>query len=266
MSDIRVIAECGINHGGDLRTALEMVWAAKNCGADTVKFQHIDPLHFKPDLQWQGCNMRYLFGKVRFSKDQWRVVMAECQHYGIGFLCTPQTIGDFHDLLDLGIKEVKISSDNLTNLPLLERVRDSGLPVILSTGMGVADEIWKAYEILRGADVILLHCTSEYPCPPENVRIGRIWNLKNVAGHNVGFSDHTVGNYAAILAVSYNPRVIEKHFTMDHGMEGPDHSWSADPGELKEYVDAIRTAEKMLGSGEFKPTESELELRQLLGG
>ena len=264
----RIIAEAGINHNGDLDTALEMVRVAKECGADTVKFQHIDPLHFKPGMVWQGYNMRELFKCVRFSMDQWRQIMMRCEQENIGFLCTPQTVGDFEELLELGIKEVKISSDNLGNGELLKRVSEARIPAIMSIGMASESEIEEACKKVV-SDLVLMVCTSEYPCAPEGANMSRFsWtpygNSLYVAD-SVGFSDHIIGNTAAIMAVALGATVIEKHFTLDHSMEGPDHAWSVQPYELKSYVAAIREAELMLGTGEFKPTEKELETKKLLG-
>ena len=258
---MRIIAEAGINHNGSLQRALWMVRVAKECGAETIKFQHIDPMHFKSDLMWQGYNMRELFEKVRFSKEDLHTIMDECVIHKIDFLCTPQTVQDFEYLLELGIKEVKISSDNLGNTELLKRVAKSGLPAIFSTGMATHDDIFNArWNYFRGKKATAMICTSEYPCPPEGVNVERCAMINPP----VGFSDHTVGTTAAVMALALGATVFEKHFTLDHSMEGPDHSWSADPKELKEYVDTLRTAELMLGSGEFKPTEKELELKKLL--
>ncbi len=258
---MRIIAEAGINHNGSLKLARAMVVEARNAGADTIKFQHIDPMHFKPDLEWQGYNMRKLFEKIRFSKDQLKTLAQVCGGADMKFLCTPQTVGDFEDLLDLGIKEVKISSDNLTNRELLRRVEVSGLPVVLSTGMASQHDLsWLCMGFSADHPMTVLVCTSEYPCPSENVNIRRLGTMAGA----YGFSDHTIGSTAAVMALALGSTVFEKHFTLDHSMEGPDHSWSADPQELKEYVDTLRTAELMLGSGEFKPTEKELELKKLL--
>ncbi len=266
---MRIIAECGPNHNGSLETALEMVSVAKECGADTIKFQHIDPMHFKPGLTYFpgdgsiGYILRDLFTKVRFSKDQWRALMLECEEQDIGFLCTPQTVWDFEDLLDLGVKEVKISSDNLRNEALLRRVAESEIPAILSSGMATAGEFSLAENILIKHGVTGMLCTSEYPCPPESVKISCLGD-SFYSSKFQGFSDHTQGTTAAVMALALGATVFEKHFTLDPTMEGPDHSWSAEPEDLKEYVDTLREAELMLGSGEFKPTEKELELKKLL--
>ena len=279
---MRIICEIGINHNGRLATAIDMIKSAVECGATDCKFQHIDPNHFAHDLVWKGWHMRKLFEQVRFNKDQLTVLKGECERRGVGFLCTPQTIGDFEDLLDIGIKEVKISSDNLGNKKLLTRVAETKLSAIMSIGMAEFDEIHEARDLLQSKHirkpVTLMVCTSEYPCPPESVNLIRINCLEPItycassfdihgfiSPRNYGFSDHTRGYIAAVMAVALGATVFEKHFTLDHNQDGPDHSWSADPYEFTEYVNAIHTAEKMLGSGEIKPTEAEFELKQLLG-
>ena len=212
--------------------------------------------------------MRNLFELVRFGKDEWTRIMKCCEQMEIDFLCTPQTVGDFEDLLELGIKEVKISSDNLGNYALLDRVKQSGLPVIVSTGMGTGGDLDAAWSIITPNDYTVLVCTSEYPCPPESVNLSRIHdcdgNEADIWDHK-GFSDHTQGNTAAVMAVALGATVIEKHFTLDHDLAGPDHWWSLNPEELKSYIAEIRLAERMLGDGEFKPTEKELENRKLMG-
>ena len=270
---MKIIAECGPNHNGSLKTAIDMVARAVECGADTVKFQHIDPEHFAPDLVWKGWHMRKLFQEVRFNKDQLTVLKGECERRGVGFLCTPQTIGDFEDLLDIGIKEVKISSDNVGNADLIRAVTLAGVDVIMSIGMASMDNLREPFTVLnsRRAPTLML-CTSEYPCPPESVNLNRLkgrceqLNLQGIYNFAVfaGFSDHTRGYIAAVMAVALGATVFEKHFTLDHNQDGPDHSWSADPYEFREYVNAIHTAEKMLGSGEINPTEAELAMKNFL--
>ncbi len=268
---MRIIAECGPNHNGSLKTAIDMIARAVECGATDVKFQHIDPEHFAPDLVWKGWHMRKLFEQVRFNKDQLTVLKGECERLGVGFLCTPQTIGDFEDLLDIGITEVKISSDNLTNHHLLHQVRISKVSVVFSIGMASTEDIHNACEILgrNGLNAILtiMVCTSEYPCPPESVNLMRWLELAKPGWYGTfygGFSDHTRGHIAAVMAVALGATVFEKHFTLDRNQDGPDHSWSANPLEFREYVNAIHEAEKMLGSGEIKPTEAELAMKNFL--
>jgi len=235
---MRLIAEAATTHGGDIGRAKEMVWAAKKAGADTVKFQHVDPEHFKdgPHYGW--------YKRVRFSVDEWKVVKAECEKADIRFLCTPQTIQDFEDLLEVGIDEVKVSSDNSMNFPLLSRIGSIKIKVIVSldTLYGKGKNI---LTVLRARGLPLrairvLHCVSEYPCVADNVHIK--W-----ASEVDGFSDHTIGSVAAIMAVALGARVIEKHFMLD-GSEGPDVGpWACAPPELKAYFDDIKIAERMMG-------------------
>ena len=260
---LRFIAEAGINHNGSLVRACEMADTAKWAGADTIKFQCLDPNHHPPDRVWQGYNMRSLLEDCALKPKEWIALKAHCERQDMRFLCTPQTVKDFEFLLTLGIDEVKISSDNLGNLELLEAVNRARIDSILSTGMANWEDIKIALHILHPRFALV--CTSEYPCPPEGVNISRLWRLKGICGYNVGLSDHTIGSMAGIMAVVYGALVIEKHFTLDQNLPGPDHSWSHDPRDLKWYFEDLRNAEKMMGSGEFKPTEAELELKQLLG-
>ena len=257
---MRLIAEASINHNGSIERAIDMICAAVDAGADTVKFQMLDPNHYAEDFIYQGWHMRKLLTECAFTMEEWAYIKLHCEEAGIKFLCTPQTVGDFEKLLTLGIDEVKISSDNLRNEALLKKVNESKLPVIISTGMASAEDIDEAERILRFGFVSMC-CTSEYPCPSRSVNLNRLHDW----GGLFGFSDHTEGSMAAVLALALGATVFEKHFTLDHDLPGPDHSWACNPEELKSYFDDLRTAETMLGSGEFKPTEAELELKKQLG-
>lgn len=263
---MKLIAEIGTNHGGDLERALQLVRIAKHCGATIVKFQHVDPLHFKPDNVWHGWNLREWYSKCRFTESQWRRVMAECRECGIGFLCTPQTIYDFFDLRDLGIDEVKISSDNLTNLPLLRRIVEAELPSYVSIGMATESELVQAMDILSkvAAPVTLMICTSLYPCPPEHVNLNRIESLIGTPCE-LGFSDHTIGNTAAVMAYAMGCRTFEKHLRLDGGgiEDGPDWLNSSAPWMFEAWTHELSVAERIMGSDEIVPVPGTREVFEM---
>ena len=264
---MRFIAEAGICHNGSLVRAIEMIYAAKYAGADTIKFQMIDPEHFAEDLVWKGWHMRKLFADCAFTMKEWETIKKECEANGIRFLCTPQTVGDFEKLLTLGVDEVKISSDNLGNYRLFDAARQSGVSVFFSVGMATGDE---CFDALMGFGpfhkVVVMICTSEYPCLASSANLSRLRQVDTTRPLvRLGFSDHTIGSIAAVMALTLGARVFEKHFTMDNNLPGPDHSWACNPVALERYFDDLRTAETMLGTGDFKPTEAELELKKLLG-
>jgi sialic acid synthase SpsE len=268
---MRFIAEAGICHNGSLERAIEMIYAAKDAGADTIKFQMIDPEHFAEDLVWKGWHMRKLFADCAFTMKEWETIKKECEANGIRFLCTPQTVGDFEKLEKLDVIEIKISSDNLKNKALIQAIFNSRkfYDGFYSTGMATRDEILMVAENISTKYWTPMFCTSEYPCPPESVNFNRWWEWKNISNAvtpiDYGFSDHTIGSMAAVMALALGARVFEKHFTMDNNLPGPDHSWACNPVALERYFDDLRTAETMLGTGDFKPTEAELELKKLLG-
>ena len=249
---MKLIAECATTHGGDLDCALKLVNVAKYCGATHVKFQHVDPRHFKPNAMWRGWNLREWYTRCRFSMDQWKRIMRECDSAGIEFLCTPQTLYDFADLVALGIKEVKVSSDNLTNLPLLRRIVEEEMPCYASIGMATKVELDSALEILSplAAALTLMACTSLYPCPPEHVNLNRIYTLWG-AKHYVGFSDHTIGHTAVVMAYAMGVRTFEKHLHFDDS--GPDYSDLEDQDDFRWWVKALHNAELICGNQEIAP-------------
>ncbi len=270
-----VIAEAGINHNGDLQLARQMVLAAKAAGVDAIKFQTFKTEEFIQDKEElytyksQGREVtesQYgMFKRTEFSEEEWKEIKAFCDEQDIVFLSTVSGIDGMELLLRVGIDAIKVGSDDFVNLPLLKKYEKYGLPMIVSCGMATEEEITAALNTLgveKGHPVCLLLCTSEYPTPPEDVNARKLLCISEKFPEVVlGLSDHTQGNTAAIVAVAYGARVFEKHFTLDHELPGPDHWFSANPAELKEWVKEIHTAYAMLGNPELKPTKAEEKQR-----
>lgn len=271
------IAEVGINHNGEVELAKKMIRIAKAAGADAVKFQTFKAEEFCSDrtqtftYQSQGLSvtesMLEMFKRYEFSPQQWREIKEYSDEVGITFLSTPQNATDLALLLEIGIPAIKVGSDDFTNLPLIRDYTKAGLPLILSCGMSDLAEVHQALEAsgwLSGRQVVLLLCTSEYPTSPQDVNLRKLTTLQHAfPGLLTGFSDHTQGDLAAGLAVALGGRVFEKHFTLDHGLPGPDHWFSEEPAGLKKWVATIRNAEMMMGSRIVMPTPGEREMRTL---
>jgi N,N'-diacetyllegionaminate synthase len=267
-----IIAEAGVNHNGSLEMARQLVASAAAAGADVVKFQSFVTSKIisreAPKAEYQkgttgAEESQYeMVRKLELSRADHEVLIEECRRHGIGFLSTAFDIESFDMLVDLGINQVKIPSGELTNLPLLRYVTRLGKPVILSTGMAGLGEIEAALEIIERAGtprsrITILHCTTEYPTPMQDVNLRAMVSLKQAFGVEVGYSDHTPGIEVSIAAVALGATVIEKHFTLDRSLPGPDHQASLEPNELKAMVDAIRNIEQALGDGIKRPSPSE---------
>ncbi|NBH74043.1 N-acetylneuraminate synthase [Clostridiaceae bacterium] len=264
-----IIAEAGVNHNGSLETAKKLVRAAKECGADVVKFQtiHVDGLVSKhagmADYQrknlGRGGSQRDMLRKLALRREDFYTLASYCGEVGITFLSTPFDIGSIHLLEPL--QDIwKVPSGEITNYPYLVEIARTGKEVILSTGMSVLEEVGAALEVLKNhgsGDVTLLHCTTEYPAPVEEANLRAMATMAEKLHCRVGYSDHTRGIEIPIAAVAMGAVVIEKHFTLDRGMSGPDHKASLEPGELKGMVAAIRNVERAFGDGVKAPSESE---------
>lgn len=267
-----IIAEAGVNHNGDINIALDLVRRAADAGADLIKFQTFQTGRSiarhapKADYQKQttgACESQYdMVRRLELSLDDHHRLLEECRRCGIGFFSTAFD-RDSHDLLiNLGIDRVKIPSGELTNLPLLRHMTRQGLPVILSTGMATLGEIESALAVIVSngiprENVTILHCTTEYPAPMGEVNLRAMLTLSAAFGTAVGYSDHTEGIEIPIAAVALGATIIEKHFTLDRSLPGPDHLASIDPAQLKAMVRAIRNIEVALGDGLKVPTASE---------
>ena len=265
-----IIAEAGVNHNGDLNLAKKLIEQAAKAGADIVKFQtfkaedcvSIKAKKAKYQLENTAKDESQLemIKKLELSYESHFELMKHCKKHGIAFLSTPFDLESVEFLRGLDLPYFKIPSGEITNFPYLKAVAKCKKKVLLSTGMANLAEIEAALEILRKngtRDITLLHCTTEYPAPFEEVNLNAIKTLKEAFKLKVGYSDHTKGIVAALGAVALGAVVIEKHFTLDKTMEGPDHKASLEPSELKELCEGIRTLEKALGNGIKKASKSE---------
>lgn len=270
-----VIAEAGVNHNGDLDLALQLVDAAAQAGADFVKFQTFfaDELACnnapKADYQKTTGNIveshMDMLRRLELPRSFHRPIMEHCLKRGIGFLSTPFGFAAIDFLNSLDISIFKIPSGEITNLPYLRKIGAIQKDIILSTGMSTLEEVKTALEILKHAgtlpkNITLLHCTTQYPSPFDSVNLLAMLTMKeafpDVAG--VGYSDHTEGTIIPIAAVVLGAVIIEKHFTLDRSMEGPDHKISLEPHELKNMVDSIHAVGRAMGDGVKQPSPAEI--------
>jgi N,N'-diacetyllegionaminate synthase len=268
-----IVAEAGVNHNGDLALARQLVEVAARAGADLVKFQtfRADALASraagKADYQIQATgaseSQRDMLKRLEMSRDMHERLIEHCRALGIGFLSTGFDIADVSMLVELGQTLFKIPSGEVTNLPLLQYVGRLGWPVILSTGMATLGEVEAAITALESAgtardSIIVLHCTTDYPAAMPAVNLRAMQSMAQAFGVAVGYSDHTLGTEVALAAVALGASVIEKHFTLDRNLPGPDHRASLEPDELVAMVRAIRNLEAALGDGVKRPSAAEL--------
>jgi N-acetylneuraminate synthase/N,N'-diacetyllegionaminate synthase len=271
----RIIAEIGINHNGDMNLAVESIKAAKLAGADAVKFQNYHTEDFLNDgrLQYtylsRGQKMTesqfVLFKRCELTDDQVFMLAKICREEKILFFSTPTNEEGIRILQQARAAWLKNGSDFLTHLPLIRAMARAGIPTGLSPGMATLAEIDDAVRAFReagGENLTLLHCTSSYPTPPKDTHLRKIPALREAFGCPVGFSDHTEGATAAVASVVLGACMIEKHFTLDKNLPGPDHGFSADPEELRSLIAAVRAVEKQLGASAIGPTEKELQNRE----
>lgn len=274
MKHVFIIAEAGVNHNGSIEIAKRLIDVAKECGADAVKFQtfktdsSITKQAEKAEYQKNTTNAsesQYeMVKKLELSFDNHKELIEHCRKKKILFLSTPFDLESIDLLSELGLEIFKVLSEKITNLPYLRKIGKLNKKVILSTGMADIGEIEDALDILieNGTEkekITILHCNTEYPTPYEDVNLNAMLTIKNAFNVRAGYSDHTPGIEIPIAAVALGAEVIEKHFTLDKNMKGPDHKASLEPHELKQMVDAIRNIEKALGSGIKKPSNSEIK-------
>ena len=267
---IFVIAEAGVNHNGSLELAKKLVDAAKDAGADCVKFQTfvskniVSKNAVKAEYQKQQTepeeSQHDMLKKLELSFNEFVELNEYCKSKDIEFMSTAFDFDSIDFLDSLEMDTWKIPSGDITNLPYLIKIAKLNKPVILSTGMSTIEDIRSAIKALKengAAEITVLHCTTEYPTPFEDVNLNAMNTIKEEFSVKVGYSDHTIGIEVPIAAVALGATVIEKHFTLDRNMKGPDHKASLEPNELKSMVDSIRHIELALGNGRKQPAESE---------
>jgi len=264
-----IIAEAGVNHNGSFKIAKKLVDAAKDAGADAVKFQTFKANELvtedAPKAEYQkknstGKTQHEMLKKLELSEDEFCKLSNYCKGKNILFLSTPFDTKSADFLFRLGMPIFKISSGDLTNLPLLIHIAKYGRPMILSTGMSTIEEIREAIKAIISAGnrkLTLLHCTSNYPTKYEDVNLRAMDSMKNAFPVPIGYSDHTEGIAVSIAATALGAKIIEKHFTLDQKMAGPDHRASLNINELKEMISGIRCIEAALGSKVKKPVINE---------
>lgn len=267
-----IIAEAGVNHNGDYNCAVEMVYAAKAAGADYVKFQTAVPelvissvapkAEYQKETTGEGESQLEMCRKIHLKLDDYAPLAQLCREVGIGFMSTPFDLVSIDCLAPLGMDYWKIPSGEITNLPYLRKIARKGGKVILSTGMCELEEVEAAMRVLtdnglQRSDISLLHCNTQYPTPMRDVNLRAMDALRTLNPGAVGYSDHTQGIEVPVAAVAMGAQIIEKHFTLDKNLPGPDHKASLEPAELAAMVSAIRNIEQAIGSGQKHVSESE---------
>lgn len=272
MSKIKIIAEAGVNHNGSLATALKMVDAAKTAGADYIKFQTFRTENLvssdcrAADYQTKNSgavSQHEMLKKLELSYDDFRKIKEYCDKKGIGFLSTPFDSESLEFIASLNPDYIKVPSGEVTNLPFLREIADTGIPVIISTGMCTTIDVKNALipfesQSYNAENIILLHCTTEYPAPLKDVNLLAMQSMRKDFELPVGYSDHTIGITIPLAAAALGAVMIEKHFTLSRDMEGPDHKASLEPDELSEMMKRIREIELALGKPQkfIAPSES----------
>lgn len=274
MPKVFIIAEAGVNHNGSLKIAKNLIDAAASAGADAIKFQSFNAQSlvskFAPKAVYQKkaiggkVSQLEMLRKLQLSQLAHKELIRYCRIRKIMFLSSPFDLESIDFLAGLGLRIFKIPSGEITNLPYLRKIGSLQRKIIMSTGMATLAEAKEALAVLvkngtKKKDIIVLHCNTEYPTPFRDVNLSAMVTMKNILGIEVGYSDHALGIETAIAAAALGARVIEKHFTLDKKMAGPDHRASLEPVELKQLVGAIRNIEAALGNGIKKPSNSEIK-------
>jgi len=272
-----IIAEAGVNHNGDVNLAFELCRVAKEAGADVVKFQtwkteniitqNVAQAEYQKENTGKSESQFDMLKRLELTQDEFKQVKEYCDSIGITFASTADDPESLDFLIDLGIPFIKIGSGEIGNVSYLRYMGSKKMPVILSTGMSSIVDIEYSLQALKeggATDITLLHCTTSYPCVLDDVNLNAMNTIRDKFKLPVGYSDHTVGCTVAIAAIAMGAVVLEKHFTLDKDLEGPDHKASADPEEFKVYVNAIRNIEAALGDGKKEPTEVEKEISKVV--
>lgn len=276
MNKVQIIAEAGVNHKGDIKLAKMLVDVAAQAGADAIKFQTYKSeslaIQTAKKAEYQILHTKNSSSQFEMLRElelrdaEFLELSKYCEKKNIQFLSSPFDVESIEFLHRLGMDTIKIPSGEITNYFYLKKLAALNKRIILSTGMATLEEIEQALAVLdkNSKEIILLHCTTSYPTLMEDVNLKAMCTLKEVFHKNVGFSDHTLGIEASIAAVALGACVIEKHFTLDNSMPGPDHKMSLEPDELKRLVKAIRNIEQALGDGNKKPTPEELKNQEFV--
>ncbi|MDN2708446.1 N-acetylneuraminate synthase [Janthinobacterium sp. SUN118] len=273
MNKVLIIAEAGVNHNADINIAKKLIDVAKEAGADIVKFQTAVPELVMTEQAEKAVyqidntgiaseSQLDMAKKIHLPLEAYKELLDYSNSVGIKFLSTPFDHVSIDYLYNLGLDIFKIPSGEITNLPYLQTIGRMKTNVILSTGMSTLDEIGEALKVLIAEgtlkeNITVLHCNTDYPTKMTDVNLKAMITIGEVFGVKIGYSDHTLGIEVPVAAVAIGATVIEKHFTLDRSMDGPDHLASLEPDELKEMVNSIRNIEKAMGSAEKLPTESE---------
>lgn len=275
MNKVLIIAEAGVNHNGDIQQAKRLIDAAADAGADYVKFQTFkasklvtksaERADYQNDNTGDGDSQYEMLKKLELSEDVHQELIEYCNSRNINFLSTGFDLDSLDFLDGIGINLFKIPSGEITNLPYLQKIASFGKQVVLSTGMASMNEVKEAFNVLNEGglsndDISIVHCNTEYPTPMGDVNLNAMNAIGEELDVNIGYSDHTLGIEVPIAAVALGAKVIEKHFTLDRNLPGPDHRASLEPDELKKMVDSIRNIEKAIaGSGKKEPSPSEVK-------
>lgn len=269
MKKVFIIAEAGVNHNGSINIAKKLIDIACECHCDAVKFQtgkaeniiskYASKAQYQKITTGENETQLEMVKKLELSYNGFTELLKYCKKKDILFLSTPFDVDSIEFLASLNLPLFKIPSGEITNLPYLRKINSYKKKVILSTGMSNLDEINDALNVLKDCEVSLLHCTTEYPCPFNEVNLKAIQTMKDKYNLEIGYSDHTEGIEVSIAAVAMGATIIEKHFTLDKALEGPDHKASLNPDELKNLVKAIRNVELAFGDGIKKPAKSEIK-------
>lgn len=277
MAHTLIIAEAGVNHNGNVDLALKLCKAAKEAGADVVKFQtwktekiitrNVAQADYQAENTGKQESQYDMLKRLELSYDDFKRVKLYCDEIGIQFASTADEEESLDFLISIGIPFIKIGSGEITNIPYLRVMGSKKLPIIISSGMATIAEVDVALQTLKEAgasDITLLHCTTNYPCPMDDVNLNAMLTIRDAFKLPIGYSDHTKGIEVSIAAVAMGATVIEKHFTLDKNMEGPDHLASTEPDEFKRMVDSIRNIERAMGTGEKIPTKSEKDISKVV--
>jgi len=278
MNKVYIIAEAGVNHNGSVENAIKLIDCAVSAGADAIKFQtfktecNITLNAPKAEYQINNCGTEEtqfeMVKKLELTEEDHQMIFNYCKGKNIDFLSTPFDHWSLKLLLKLNINTIKIASGEINNVPLLREIGCLNKKIILSTGMANIGEIENAINLLcdngtNRNNITLLHCNTEYPTPYVDVNLKAMTTMENTFKLNVGYSDHTLGIIVPVAAAAMGATIVEKHFTLDKNMKGPDHQASLSPEELKYMVESIRNIEKSLGDGIKKPSKSELKNIQI---